>query len=75
VRGVGYAQVGGNIYKNPATIVAPEMVRPYAVGHVKVEVAVAIVVEPRCASINPNARQVPYRMGNVTQTQEGHVGK
>jgi hypothetical protein len=58
-----------------ASVVAPETLRPYTVGHVEVEVAVAIVVEPRCARPNSNARETRRIVGDIAQCRQGHVGK
>ncbi len=75
MRGVSHAARSGHIDKVAAAIVAPEVVRPDAIGHVKVEVAVTIVVEPRRTRANANAREGPDQMGDVALGREGHVGE
>jgi len=51
------------------------MVSSYTVGHVEVEVAVAIIVEPRRTRSNPDVRGGRARVSDVAQRREGHVGE
>ena len=75
MRGVGRAHGSGHIHEDAVAVVAPEVVRPYAVGHIQVEVAVAIVIEPRRTGANPEVREGRDCMGDVAQGRNGHVGE
>jgi hypothetical protein len=66
---------GRSTDENTATVVAPQMVPACTIGHVEVEIAVAIEVEPGRACSYPDVSVGPARVSDVAQGGQGRVSK
>src|SRR5689334_17512938 len=67
VRSVGHTQFRRDIDEDTAAIVAPKMIPTDAVGHVKVEIAVAIVIEPGGARADLDPGKIARVVSDVAQ--------